>query len=132
VGTPLSRLFVPRPFGAADGPGFGWRDSDVVKLGANYKVNDQWQVRAGYGHARNPVPSSQTLLNILAPGVVTDQYTVGATWTRPSGLGVSGYALYAPEHKVRGSGSIPAPLGGGEADISLGETILGLSLGWKY
>lgn len=132
VGTPLSRLFVPRPFGAADGPGFGWRDSDVVKLGANYKINDQWQVRAGYGHAKNPVPSSQTLLNILAPGVVTDQYTVGATWTRPSGLEVSGYALYAPEHKVRGSGSIPAPLGGGEADISLGETILGLSLGWKY
>lgn len=132
VGTPLSRLFTPRPFGADDGPGFGWRDSDVIKVGANYQISDEWQVRAGYGHAENPVPQSETLLNILAPGVVTDQYTVGATWSRPSGLEVSGYALYAPKHTVRGSGSIPAPLGGGEADISLGETVIGLSVGWKY
>ena len=132
VGAPLERLFTPRPFGADDGPGFGWRDSDVVKVGANYKIDDQWQVRGGYEHADNPVPQSQTLLNILAPGVVTDHFTVGATWTRPSGLEISGYALYAPKHTVRGSGSIPAPLGGGEADLSMGETSIGLSVGWKY
>jgi long-chain fatty acid transport protein len=132
VGTPLERLFTPRPFGADDGPGFGWRDSDVIKVGANYRIDDQWQVRAGYEHAENPVPRSQTLLNILAPGVVTDHYTIGATWTRPSGVEISGYALYAPKNTVRGSGSIPAPLGGGEADLSMGETSIGLSVGWKY
>ena len=33
---------------------------------------------------------------------------------------------------VRGAGSIPAPYGGGEADISLGETSFGLSAGFKF
>jgi long-chain fatty acid transport protein len=131
VGAPLSQLFLGQPFGADQGPGFGWRDIDVVKVGANYRVNDQWQVRAGYSRSGNPVPSSQTLLNIVAPGVVTDQYTVGATWTRPSGLEISAYGLYAPVNTVRGSGSIPAPFGGGDVDIGLGETIFGVSFGWK-
>ncbi len=132
VGTPLAALFAGRPFGASDGPGFGWRDVDVVKLGANYWVNDAWQVRAGYDHAGNPIPASQTLLNIIAPAVVTDQFALGATWSGPSGLEVSGYAQYSPKKTVRGSGSIPAMLGGGEADISMSQAVVGVSLGWKY
>jgi long-chain fatty acid transport protein len=132
VGTTLAPLFAGHPFGADDGPGFGWRDTSSIKVGANYTINDRWQIRAGYDHSDNPVPSSQTLLNIVAPGVVTNQYTVGATWTRPSGLEISGYALYAPKNTVRGSGSIPAAFGGGEADIGLGETIVGISFGWKH
>lgn len=132
VGTPLAPLFAGRPFGADDGPGFGWRDVDVAKVGANYTINDRWQVRAGYSRSENPVPPGQTLLNIVAPGVVTDQYTIGATLTRPSGLEFSGYALYAPRNTVHGSGSIPAPFGGGEVDIGLGETIVGFSVGFKH
>lgn len=131
VGTPLAALFTGHPFGADDGPGFGWRDADVIKVGANYTVNDRWQVRAGYDHSENPIPADQTLLNIVAPAVVTNQYTVGATWTRPSGLEITGYALYAPENTQRGSGSIPGPFGGGNADISLGETIVGVTFGVK-
>ena len=132
VGNPLSQLFTGAPFGAANGPGFGWRDITAVKVGANYVVSPNWTVRAGYGHAGNPIPSSQTLLNILAPGVVQHHLTAGATWTSPSGLEVTGYLLHALKNTVRGSGSIPAPYGGGEADIALAETAVGLSAGWKF
>lgn len=132
VGTPLAALFAGRPFGADDGPGFGWRDVDVVKVGANYQVNDQWQVRAGFDHTENPIPASQSLLNIVAPAVITQQYTVGATWTRPSGLEISGYALYAPKKTLRGEGSIPANFGGGDADLSMGEAVVGIAVGWKH
>ncbi len=83
-------------------------------------------------YADNPIPTSQTLLNILAPGVVQHHLTAGATWTAPSGIEVTGYVLHALKNTVRGSGSIPAPYGGGEADISLAETAFGLSAGWKF
>jgi long-chain fatty acid transport protein len=67
----------------------------------------------------------------LAPAVVQNQFTVGATWTRPSGLALSTYALYAPRKTVKGYEAIPAAFGGGEANISLGEIAFGFGLGWQ-
>ena len=130
VGNQLSALFLGHPFGASNGPGFGWRDANVFKLGLNYTIDPQWQIRAGYGYTTQPVPSSQTFLNILAPGVVQNHITAGATWTSGGGTEVSGVVLYAPGTKVNGSGSIPAPFGGGEADVRLSEVIVGASVGW--
>ena len=130
VGNKLSELFLGHPFGASNGPGFGWRDANVVKLGLNYTIDPQWQIRAGYGYTTQPVPQSQTFLNILAPGVVQNHFTVGGTWTSDGGTEVSGAVLYAPKTPVNGSGSIPAPFGGGEANVRLSEVIVGLSVGW--
>ena len=130
VGNQLSELFLGHPFGASNGPGFGWRDANVFKLGLNYTIDPQWQIRAGYGYTTQPVPASQTFLNILAPGVVQNHITAGATWTSDGGTEVSGVVLYAPETKVNGSGSIPAPFAGGEANVRLSEVIVGASVGW--
>lgn len=132
VANPLGLLFTGHAFGTHGGAGFGWRDVTAVKLGANYRINPAWQVRTGWGRVSSPVPRDQTFLSILAPGVVRDQFTAGATWTRPSGFEVSGYVLHAPTHTVRGLGSIPSAFGGGEANISLGETAVGIGFGWKH
>lgn len=132
VGTPLAPLFAGRPFGASDGPGFGWTDITVYKLGATYALNKALTLRAGYGRSGNPVPASQTLLNILAPGVVQDHFTAGATVTLKSGIELTGFAMHAPRNRVQGNGSIPAPFGGGEASIALAETSAGLSVGLKF
>jgi long-chain fatty acid transport protein len=67
VGTPLAPLLAGQPLGA-DGPGFGWKDVQVVKLGAAYQWSPALTLRAGYSHATQPVPQSQTFFNILAPG----------------------------------------------------------------
>ena len=45
---------------------------------------------------------------------------------------VSGYVLDAPKTTVHGSGSIPAAFGGGESNIALGETVIGVGFGWNY
>jgi long-chain fatty acid transport protein len=131
VGNPLSVLFTGVPFGASDGPGFGWRDVTVVKFGAAYDVSEAFTLRAGYGRSENPVPQSETLLNILAPGVVQDHFTVGATWRSGEGFEVTGFAMRAPRNRVAGQGSIPAPYGGGEADVLLAETSFGLGVGFE-
>ena len=136
VGNPVGLLFQGKPFGAAGGPGFGWRDVDVWKIGAVYQARPGLTLRAGYGRSDNPVPSSQTLLNILAPGVVRGHITGGASVDLSSRAELTGYVMHAPRQTVRGAGSIPpgmppAGFGGGEADIHLSETAVGLSFGLK-
>lgn len=130
VGNALSQLFAGNPFGSSAGPGFGWRDANVVKLGLNYALSPQWQIRGGWGYTTQPVPKSQTFLNILAPGVVQHHITGGATWTSDGGTELSGALTYAPPTVVDGSNSIPAPFGGGEANIHLSEVLISLSAGW--
>jgi len=67
VSNPIAYLGGGIPFGAADGPGFGWEDIDVYKLGAVFKASSKLTVRAGYSRGQNPVPSSETLCNIHGP-----------------------------------------------------------------
>lgn len=131
VGNPLAALFGGQPFGAANGPGFGWRNVDVFKLGAQYRATDALTLRVGYGRSENPVPASETFLNILAPGVVQSHFTAGATVRINSGMEMTGYVMHAPRNTVLGAGSIPVTYGGGEADIHLSETSAGLSVGFN-
>lgn len=132
VGNPLAPLFQGIPFGVDDAPGFGWRDISVGKFGAVYTANEKLTLRAGYSIGGNPVPRSETLLNILAPGVVKEHFTAGASLKTGSKLEFSAYAMHAPRNTVRGEGSIPMNFGGGEADIRLSETSFGIAAGVSF
>lgn len=130
VGNGIARLFLGHPFGADNGPGFGWHDANIVKLGLNYAISPEWQIRGGWAFTTEPVPDSQTFLNILAPGVVQNHVSGGLTWTSEGGTEVSTAITWAPRTTVHGSGSIPALLGGGEANLHLSELIVGVAAGW--
>lgn len=126
VGNPL--LSSAR-FGSDNGPGFGWRDVTAVKLGASYELGPAWMVRGGYSHVSQPVPSSETLLNILAPGVVQDHLTLGATVRQ--GAGEWSFLLSHALSKTV-SGAIPANFGGGTASVHMAQNSVGIGYGWKY
>lgn len=132
VGNSVAVLFGGVPFGANDGPGFGWRDISVLKFGAVLAASDKLTLRAGYGRSGNPVPQGETLLNTLAPGVVRDHFTLGASYRVSPGVEITAHALRAPTNQVLGSGSIPAAFGGGEADIRLAETSVGVGIGFTF
>ncbi|MFT4248838.1 MAG: outer membrane protein transport protein [Pseudomonas sp.] len=132
IANPLASLLQGVPLGADDGAGFGWRDVTVYKLGGAYALSERLTIRAGASHASQPVPSSQTFFNILAPGVVQTHLTLGATWTTPGGNEISAYYTHAPARRVSGSGSIPAAFGGGEAGIELSENLLGIGFAWIF
>lgn len=129
VGNPLS---LSAPFGADQGAGFGWRDINVYKLGVSYLVNDKLTLRAGISHADQPIPTDQTFLNILAPGVVQDHISLGGTWEVNPSHSVSFAYTRALNEKVKGNGSIPAGFGGGEADIQMDQDILGIAWHYKF
>lgn len=48
--------------GADNGPGFGWQDITVEKVGIQYKATSSVTVRGGYNHSGLPFNSSQTFL----------------------------------------------------------------------
>ena len=136
VGTPVDCFFAGAcALGAANGPGFGWRNSTVYKLGLSYEWSKDLTLRAGYSHMRQPIPASQTLFNILAPGVPEDHLTFGATWAIGSDKELSLAYMHAFKKTVNGAGSIPpgAPpgFGGGNANLRMYQNSLGLGFGWK-
>jgi long-chain fatty acid transport protein len=127
VGDSLDSLFAGVPLGASNGPGFGWRNISVFKLGGSYAVSESVTVRAGLAKSQQPVPASQTFFNILAPGVIETHLTAGASWKLSGSNEFSVAWLHAFKKTVNGSGSIPPAFGGGEANISLEEDSLALS-----
>jgi long-chain fatty acid transport protein len=137
VGDSFQTVLSGVPFGADNGPGFGWKNTTTVKFGASYQLLPTLTVRGGYSYTTQPIPKNQTLLNILAPGVVQNQFSAGLTYTSaggvlPAGLQLSAYAAYALPQTVHGANSIPTAFGGGNANIKLTEKTLGLGVGYKF
>jgi long-chain fatty acid transport protein len=132
VGNPVDSLFLGVPLGADYGPGFGWEDINVFKLGAGYVVNDQWTVRGGVSQADQPIPGSQTFFNTLAPGVVLTHLTIGASYRFGEANEVSFSFMHAFEETVQGSGSIPPAFGGGEVDLTMSQDSFGIAFSRRF
>jgi len=121
VSNPMSNLFTncwttdpagpagqvfPDSSGCLGGPkgvGFGWQDMTVYKLGLAWDSDDKNTWRFGYSFGDQPIPSSEMLFNILAPGVMEHHFTVGWTSERSSGNVMSLSLMYAPESTVSGT-----------------------------
>lgn len=121
---------APALLGADNGAGFGWKNINAYKLGVSHAYSSAFTMRAGYDHCDQPIPNSQTLLNILAPGVVQDHLSLGGTWTLADKSQISVAYVHAFKKTVNGSGSIPASFGGGESNLTMTEDSLGISYGW--
>lgn len=118
--------------GSSNGPGFGWRNVTVYKIGAQYEYSKDLTLRVGYSHTDQPIPAKETLFNILAPATIQDHLTLGATWQVPSGGELSLAYTHAFKKTVNGANSLAKLGGGGEANITLEENALGVAYGWKF
>ena len=119
------------PLGADNGAGFGWKNVNVVKFGLSQAMSGSLTLRAGYSHNTQPIPTDQTFFNILAPGVVQDHLTLGATWNLSKANELTVGYMHAFNKKVNGSGSIAPTSGGGEANLHMYENSLGVAFSWK-
>jgi long-chain fatty acid transport protein len=134
VGNSVNNMFAGNPLGSNNGAGFAWRDVTAYKLGASYTWDETLTLRAGYNHSSQPIRKSETMFNILAPGVVQDHLTLGATWVLPNKSELSFAYMHAFEKKVNGESSIPGGpygFGGGEANLKMYEDSLGIAYGWN-
>ena len=124
------------PLGADNGPGFGWQDVSVVKLGVEYAVNKSLTLRAGFGRSDNPIEPRDVTFNILAPGVVQDHYTLGFTYNADKNTEWSVAYMHAPRVTVTGSSLFnalfPIPNAGGNETIGMSQNSLGFAFGTRF
>jgi long-chain fatty acid transport protein len=99
VANPMASLGL---LGMSNGPGFGWHDVNIVKVGAEWRASPSWTWRVGYAHNTNPIKSTDVTFNILAPGVVTDHITGGFAYKSSPNSTWEFAAAYAPTHSVSG------------------------------
>jgi long-chain fatty acid transport protein len=81
IHNPLSPNIQTSLLGKDNGAGFGWDDILILKLGVQWKSGNDWTWRAGYSLGDQPIPRSEVLFNILAPGVIKQHATFGVTKT---------------------------------------------------
>ena len=89
--------------GGPNGAGFGWDAMTVYKLGLAWNADDKNTWRFGYSYGDQPIPTSEMLFNIMAPGVMEQHFTIGWTSERASGNVMSLALMYAPSKKVAGT-----------------------------
>ena len=131
VGNPSTNQ---APLGSAGGPGFGWQDVDVVKVGVELQASPSLAVRAGYGHTDNPILARDVTFNILAPGVVKDHYTLGFTYAIDSSSEITGAYMHAKRNSVTGASFFNAfaPGMGGNETIEMYQNSLGIAWGKRW
>jgi len=117
--------------GANNGAGFGWQNMTVYKLGVSHAYSPTLTLRAGLSTNNQPIPSSQTFFNVLAPGVVQNHLTLGGTWTLESKSELSLGYMHAFKNTVNGAGSISAAQGSGNANLNMYQDSLSVAYSWK-
>jgi long-chain fatty acid transport protein len=112
--------------GNNNGAGFGWKDMTIYKFGTQWKQNENWTWRGGFSYGSQPIPSSQVLFNILAPGVQEWHLTTGFTHALTDKDDLNFAFMYSPGKTVSG----PNPLSQGQT-IDLNMNQLSFQLGWS-
>lgn len=99
----------PVQFGGKDGPGFGWKDVTAVKLGVKQQVTPQMAVMLGYNQGTNPVQSSETTVNVLAPGVAEQHLSLGTEWQLTPKSSLIAAFVHTFENETKGDTTVPPP-----------------------
>jgi long-chain fatty acid transport protein len=113
VGNPMANLFacptagaggtdIESCLGGKNGAGFGWDDMTTYKLGVEWTHNDTATWRFGYSYGEQPIPESEVLFNILAPGVMEQHFTFGLTQQTSNGNAWNLSVMYAPSKSIEG------------------------------
>ncbi|VAX27476.1 putative facilitator of salicylate uptake [hydrothermal vent metagenome] len=131
----VSNPFIPNiqtsQLGNDNGAGFGWEDMTVYKFGLQWQSSRDWTWRAGYSIGDQPIPGSEVLFNILAPGVIKQHATLGFTKAFDNNRELSASLMRAFSNSISGPNPMEVP---GQQDIELEMNQWELSVGysWKF
>jgi len=104
VGNPMvpSAFYQGILLGDDDGAGFGWEDMTIFKFGLSWEGLADMPLRFGYSYGEQPIPESEMMFNILAPGVIEQHLTFGLTRKLCKGREVSLAITHALSNSVTG------------------------------
>jgi len=95
----------PNQMGGSSGPGFGWENQDIFKLGAEYDFSEKWIFRAGVNYGKSPIRNDgggEFEVNVISPAVAEWNLTAGGTYNLDEKQEISFALLYSPRSTQRG------------------------------
>lgn len=138
IANPISNLnacavgVVANCLGGSNGAGFGWKDMTILKLGMDYQYDQNLVLRGGISTTKQPIPTSETRFNIVAPAVPETHLTLGATWTLADKSELTVGYMHAFSKTVSGTGAFGAfGLGGAGTNLKMDQDSIGVAYGWK-
>lgn len=109
IGNPLLPNLMASLLGTDKGAGFGWEDMTVIKAGVQWASSPEWTWRAGYSYAEQPIPTSEMIFNILAPGVIEQHVTAGFTKKLANNQEIDISVMRGLSNDISGPNTMEAP-----------------------
>ena len=126
VGNAMLPNLMQSPLGTEGGAGFGWSDMTVGKVGVQVRGAAGFTWRGGFSYGEQPVPSSEVMFNILAPGVIEKHATFGVSKDVANGRTLNLAVMRAFTKHVVGQNPLEMP-GRQTIDLSMGQWDVELS-----
>ena len=113
-------------FGTEDGPGFGWDDQTIFKLGVKHQATPKLALMGGLNYGKSPVGPEDTFFNTLTPAVVEKHVSFGAEYALTKNTKLVGSFTKTFENEVKGDLSKGQPF-----DIKMDQMAFGIGLSVK-
>jgi long-chain fatty acid transport protein len=117
------------PYGADNGPGFGWGDTKTWKFGFRYRANDDWTFRGGYADGRSQIESDEVFYNLVSGSILADRFDIGVTRRVGEKTYLDATLGYFPDQQLTGPN---ATLPEQEITLSLGGVAVDLGIGRRF
>ncbi len=129
VHNPLLPNLMQAALGNDGGAGFGWKDMTTLKGGVQLRAGEGWSWRGGYSYGKQPIPESEVLFNILAPGVIEQHLTLGFSKLVKGTQEISVAVMRAFSKRVTGPNPLEVP---GLQAIELKMDQWDFELSWSF
>ena len=106
----------------------GWDDQVVYAIGMAYRVNESFNLRAGFNYSESPIDEANAANNLILPAVVETHYTVGTDYRLDEHWDIAFHYMYVPENTITASTGSSLP----GVKIALSEQSFGMNLGYRF
>ncbi len=126
-----SNAALTTPLGAANGPGFGWQDVDVIRFAGIYKASPKLTLRGGVSYATDFLKSnSEVLFNVLAPATPKWHVSIGGSYRISDKMELTGAYTHVFENTVSGANLTPGF--GQPVSLRMFQNELSVGLSYKW
>ena len=107
--------------------GLGWRSVFAVATGVQYQLSEKLTLRGGYLYNTNPIPSTNTLFNIQAPGITTNTLSLGGSYHLTENITTSAAWVHGFRNSISG-GVEQLPGASTRLDTQTDSIVVGLNI----
>ena len=113
-------------FGIKDGPGFGWDDQTILKIGVKHQKTPKLALMAGYNHGDSPIGKEDTFFGALTPAVVEDHLSLGFEYKLSKKSALTGSYTHTFSNEVKGDVTPANPLNFQPFDLEMEQDAVGI------